>query len=134
MLAMRLCPSGPYGSAERFDVIRSRLPLSVDKEAGGTRDHAHISAFHVCRDSLAPSMTSEVLGECIHIETEPFRVPDEVLGGQLILVINQQVVHRPEGSLRRRRLGCLRRQLSPRVHIVQWQMAPYVTQVAEVAQ
>ena len=78
---VRLCPSGAYGTAERREIVRSDLPLSVDKEARGTRDHAHIGALDVCRHSFAPSATSEVLGGCIHIESELFRVPDKVLGG-----------------------------------------------------
>ncbi len=124
---VRLCPSGSYSTAERREVVRSGLPLSIDKEGGGARDHAHVSAFHVRRDTFAPSMTSEILGEFIDIESELFRVPDEILGGQRILVFDQQVVHRPEGSLRCGRLGCLRRQLRTGMHVVQWQMTPHIT-------
>ena len=47
----------------------------------------------------------------------------------------QHVVHLPEGALRGRRLGRLRRQLCARVHVGQRQVAPHVPQVvAELGQ
>src|ERR1700733_14852243 len=43
-------------------------------------------------------------------------------------------MHRPEGTLCRGRLGCLGRQLSSRVYVREWEMAPDVTEIAEVGQ
>ena len=54
----RLCPSGPDGTAERREVVRSHLSPTVDEEARGARDPAHVGALDVRRDVFAPSVCS----------------------------------------------------------------------------
>ena len=49
-------------------------------------------------------------------------------------MLQQQVVHLPEPALRTRRLGRLRRDLRPRVHVGQRQMAPHIPKVVVVQQ
>jgi hypothetical protein len=114
---VRLRPSGAHGPAERREVIRPHLPLTIDKEGGGARYPAHVGALDVRRNAFAPSVVSKVLGEGVHVDTERFRIPNQILGGQRVLVLEQQVVHRPEGTLRSRRLGCLGRQLGILVNV-----------------
>ena len=77
-------------------------------------------------------MASKVVGERLCIEMEFLRERDQVFGAKLALVREEQVVHRPECVLRRRRLGCLGRKLCARVYVVERKMAPHIAKVAEV--
>ena len=56
-------------------------------------------------------------------------VPHQVVGPQLVLVVEQQVVHRPERALRGRRLGGLGGELGLRVDVGQRQVPPDVADV-----
>src|SRR3712207_9556073 len=67
-------------------------------------------------------------------EAELLRVADEVGWSERVLVIEQQVVHRPERVLCGGGLGCLGSELGLGMDIVQRQVAPDVANVAEVAQ
>ena len=61
-------------------------------------------------------------------------VADEIVGAQTILVVEQQVVHLPEGSLLGGGLGCFRGHLGARVNVAQRQVPPDVADVTEVAE
>ncbi len=80
LLYVRLFPSSPHGPAERGEVIRSHLTLTVDEEGGGARYTAHVGALDVRCDPFGPSVVSKVIGERLHIETELIGVADQVLG------------------------------------------------------
>src|SRR5271168_843570 len=79
-------------------------------------------------------MPPQIGGELLDVAPERSRVPDQVPRGQRALVVKQYVVHLPERTLARGRLGALGRELGVRMHVVQRQMPPYVPQVAEITQ
>ena len=72
---------------------------------------------------------AQVLAEAVEVEPELLGVAAQVARPQLVLVREQQVVHRPELALRGGRLGRLGGHLRVRVHVVERQVAPDVAQV-----
>jgi hypothetical protein len=79
-------------------------------------------------------MLAQLAGEALHIEVELLRVADEVGWSERVLVVEQQVVHRPERVLVGGGFGCLGSELGMGMNVVQRQVAPYVADVAELAQ
>ena len=67
--------------------------------------------------------------EAVEVEAERLGVARQVVRLQLVLMVEQPVVHRPERALLARRLGRLGGDLRVRVHVVERQVAPDVAQV-----
>ena len=72
---------------------------------------------------------AELVPEALDVEAELLRVAREVGRRQLVLVLEQLVVHLPEGALRGRGLGRLGRHLRVRVHVVEREVAPDVAEL-----
>ena len=79
-------------------------------------------------------MAAHIGNEPRGVQAELPGVFEEIPAGERALVGQQQVVHGPEGALRRGRLGGFGRELRVRVHVVQRQVPPHVPDVAEVSQ
>ena len=43
--------------------MRSHLALTVDQQAAGARNRAHVGALDIRRDAVTPSVASEILRE-----------------------------------------------------------------------
>ena len=95
---------------------------------------AEVGAFDVRGDAVAPCMCPEFVGEPVDVETKLPGVVDEVLSCELPLVVDEKVAHRPEGLLRGRGFGGFGRELGVRVYVAERQMAPHVSEVAEVGE
>ena len=130
----RRVPVRSARQAQRVDVICAREPLAVDEKARRTCDTTEVSTLNVSRNTVAPGVSPQLPCEPLDVEAELAGEVDEVLGPKLGLMVEQDVVHRPEGSLCS---GGLRRfggQLGPGVHIAQRQVPPHVAQVPEPGQ
>jgi hypothetical protein len=87
------------------------VPLAVD-EKGGRPGHAgQVGGIHVLRDVRRPGVVPEIATESFGIQTDLLGVAGQITGGELALVVEQQVVHGPERLLRGRGLGGLGREL-----------------------
>ena len=56
-------------------------------------------------------MLAQVVPEPLDVEADLLGVADQVVQAERFLVVEQEVVHLPEGALRSRRLGSLRGEL-----------------------
>ena len=79
-------------------------------------------------------MLLEIVDEAIDVEPELARVAHQGSWRQVVLMLEQEVVHLPERALRRGSLARLGRELRVRVDVVERQVAPDVADVAGVAQ
>ena len=59
----------------------------------------------------------ELVAEPVDVEAEPLRVADQIARGERVLAGEQEIVHLPEGTLRRRGLGRLGSQHGVRVNV-----------------
>ena len=82
----------------------------------------------------ACACVAQVVAEALEVEAELLGVAAQVAGSQLVLVVEQQVVHLPERALGGRRLGGLGGELGVRVDVGERQVAPDVADVAEVGE
>src|SRR4051794_41960874 len=73
-------------------------------------------------------------GEALDVEAELLRVADEIGWSERVLVVEQQVVHRPERVLCGGSLCSLGSELGVGMDVVQRQGAPDVSDVAELPQ
>ena len=107
------CTGGPHGTAQRVDVVCAREPLAVDEKLG-------VPATPL-RSALSTSATTRSLQVCSRSSrvkrstSRPswFAVTDQFFGRKLGLMVEQDVVHRPEGPLCRGGLGRFGGQLGP---------------------
>ena len=80
-------------------------------------DAADVGRLDVLGDPRLVHVASEVVVEPVDVEVELGGVPDEVGRCEVLLVVEQQVVHLPELALGGRGFGGLRGQLRGRVHV-----------------
>jgi hypothetical protein len=71
------------------------------------RRRPEIRAVDILGDSCCPGAAAEVIAEAVDIEPELLRVADQVAELKRVLMVEKQVVHRPERALRGRCLGGL---------------------------
>ena len=79
-------------------------------------------------------MRRRVAAEPFDVEAELLGVADQSVRTKRVLVPEQQVVHLPERALIGRRLGGLGGELGVRVDVVERQVPPDVSDIAEVGQ
>ena len=114
------------GGGERSDVVGAVVALPVDKERRCAGHAAEISGLDVLGDTADVGAMFEVVAEPGRVELELLGVADEISPRQHVLVLQEQVVHRPEGTLSARRFCGFGRQLRLGVDVGQWQVTPYV--------
>jgi hypothetical protein len=105
------------------------MAFAVDEEAGGRGYSTRVRAGDVLRHAFGVSARTNLSLEAVHVEAQFVGVVTEVHRGELILVREEQLVHRPESTLSARRLGCLGCDLSVRMHVGKRKVAPHVTQI-----
>ena len=106
----------------------------VDEEGWSARDPAEIGTVYVLGDPSRASMTAQIKGELCDVQAELSGVMDEVRRGQCTLMIEQKVVHCPEGTLACGRFCGLGGELGVDVHIPQRKVAPHIPDVAEIGE
>lgn len=80
----------------------------VDEQRRRARHSDRFAAHHVAADPLERALADAVAVEAGHVETQLGGVALEILFGEGVLALEEQVVHLPEGSLLRRRRGAER--------------------------
>src|SRR5437764_10964999 len=81
---------------QRVEVVDAVVPAAVDEERRRAGDTALIGAGHILADARGVLAPAQLVAEAIDIEAELACIPDQVAGGQLALVAEQEVVHVPE--------------------------------------
>ncbi len=110
------------------------MAQAVDEEGRGAGDFAEVGTVDVLGDAVSVRVFAQLAGEALDIEAELLRIADEIGWSECVLVVEQQVVHRPESVLCDGCLGCLRSELAVGMNIVQRQVAPDVANIAELTQ
>ncbi len=110
------------------------MALPVDEEGRRARNAADVGAVDVLGDLGRALVFAEVVRESLDVEPQPLRVFHQVARLERILVVEQQVVHLPEGPLPGRGFRRLRGKLGVWVDVAQRQMPPHVADVAEVSE
>ena len=125
----------PHGRRpEGGEVVGAVVAAPVDEEGRGAGDAAEVGALDVLGDSVGAGVLAQMVGEPLDVEPELVGVANEVRGSQRVLMLEQQVVHRPERALGGGGLGGLGGELGVGVHVAQGQVPPDVPHVGEVAQ
>src|SRR5213076_488775 len=93
-----------------------------------------IGAVDVVGNARGTGVRPQILGKELGVEPQLFRVADQIFRGEGVLMLEEQIVHLPEGALFRRSLGRLRRDLPMGMDVAQRQMPPDVPHVAELPQ
>src|SRR5207237_250333 len=83
-------------------------------------------------DAGSAGMLAQVTGEALDVEAQPLGVPDEVAGSERVLMLEQKIVHFPEGALGGGGLRRLRGELRVGVDVTQRQVPPDEAEVREV--
>src|SRR3954454_19029472 len=109
-----------------------RRPLM--KNVGVPDTPLRSGGLHVLGDPVRPDVPLQLVGEARHVERESAGVRHQISDRQLVLVLEQLVMHLPERALIGGGLGGQCRQLDVRVHVCERQVAPYVADVREVAE
>jgi hypothetical protein len=89
----------------------------VDEEGGRAGDVAEVGTLDVLGNATTHPVRLELVAEAVDVEAELLRVADQIARGERVLVREQEIVHLPEGTLRRRGLGRLGSQLGVRVNV-----------------
>ena len=129
-----MCLGCPHRVGQRVDVVGAAMALAVDEERGRAGDAAQVGGVHVPGDLGFPGVAAQVGGEPPRVQAELGGVPEQVVGGQRVLVRQQLIMHRPERALAGRGLGTLGGQQRVRVHVGERQVPPHVPQVTIVGQ
>ena len=99
------------GGSPRESALASRRANSV----GVVDDAGADAAAEVRRDAIGDALRPAVGVEALEVETEGLGARPQVRVLEPALVVEQRVVHRPEGALRGGRLGGVGGGLRPRV-------------------
>jgi len=110
------------------------VAAAVDEERGSAGDPAEVGAVDVFANAAQTGALAEVVGEALDIELELRRIAHEVRRLQRGLMLEQQIVHRPERVPGGGGPRGLRGALGVGVHVGERQVAPDVAHVGEVAQ
>ena len=108
----------PYGSYEGRGVVLAFVLLSVDEERWGPGDSEIDPRGAVGVNLGEMSSVYEIAREPVTVQTELACVPGQIVVFELVLAVEQEVVHLPEASLCPR---CLCRKRGPfreRVNVV----------------
>jgi hypothetical protein len=110
--------------------------LGGERGAGARSTHRLGEAADLVGAVAAPAVDEENgrAGDTVEVEAELPGVADQIARGKRLLVGEQEIVHLPEGTLRRRGLGRLGAQLRMRMNVAQWQVPPHVPDLAGVPQ
>src|SRR4051794_25600423 len=107
---------------------------AVDEEGRGAAHGRDVGALDVPVDPGRVSSLGEVAGEPVHVQTELLGVADEVLRVELVLVLEEEVVHLPERPLFGGGLAPFGGLTGVRVDVVERQVAPDIGEVGKFAQ
>ena len=72
------------------------VATAIDEEGWGAGDSAEVGTVDVLGNAVGARMLAQLVGEVLDIEAELLRVADEIGWSERVLVVEQQVVHRPE--------------------------------------
>ncbi len=89
---------------------------------------AAAAALDLLANPLKVDLIFELEVEPLHVELESLRVGSQLVQLQVILIFEQQVVHRPKLALCARRLGRLRRNQGMRMDPFKWKVSKYDAQ------
>src|SRR5919107_3414170 len=128
----RLCRAD--GGRKGGGIVSAVVAPAVDEEGRGAGDSAEVGTVDVLGDVVRTRMLAQLAGEALDIEAELLSVAHEIGWSERVLVVEQKVVHLPEGVLFCSCLGSLGSKLGLGMDIVQRQVAPDVADVAELAQ
>src|SRR5690606_37495571 len=90
--AGRLGERGADQRGQRIQIERPVVAPAVGEEGGRTRHAALVGALHVLGDPRGVAALVQLHGELLDIQAELFGVPCQVLHGQRVLMLEQQVV------------------------------------------
>src|SRR4051812_6477162 len=95
------------------------MAAAVDEERRRPRHPRQVWAVDVAGDPRGEGPMTQVVGEPLGVEAELVGVMHEIREAQRILMLEQQVVHRPEGTLLVSSLRRLRGHPGMRMYVVQ---------------
>jgi hypothetical protein len=110
------------------------VPPAVEEEGRCAGDAAQVGAVDVVGDARSAYAFPEVVRETLGVESELLDVTDQIVPLERVLVVEQKIVHLPEGALRGGGLRGFRGLLRVWVDVVQRQVPPHVLDVAEVGE
>ena len=99
-------------------VVGAVVATAIDEEGWGAGDSAEVGTVDVLGNAVGARMLAQLVGEVLDIEAELLRVADEIGWSERVLVVEQQVVHRPERFLCCGCLGCLGSELGMGMNVV----------------
>src|SRR3954447_24451546 len=99
------------------------------KKVGVPPNAGDSGALNVRANPGRVSALGEVAGEPVHVQTELVRVADEVLEVELVLVLEEEVVHLPEGPLFGGGLASFSGLPGVRMNVVERQVTPDVGEI-----
>src|SRR6202034_4116126 len=89
-------PGGPHRLGQLAQVVGPVVTLAVDEERRCARYPAEVRGVDVLVDPGRADVVGQVAGEAVGIQAELARIPDQVVGGERALALQQLVVHLPE--------------------------------------
>jgi len=107
---------------QRTHAERDILDAAIDEKGRGRANTAAAPRLLVFPNPLQVNPLLHFRSVAPKIELEPLRIPVQVVQFQMALIIEQQIVHRPEPALRARafrRFGCMQR---VRMHLLERKM------------
>src|SRR5919107_3599617 len=127
----RLCRAD--GGRKGGGIVSAVVAPAVDEEGRGAGDSAEVGTVDVLGDVVRTRMLAQLAGEALDIEAELLSVAHEIGWSERVLVVEQQVVHLPEGVLFCGCLGGLGSELCVGIEVVQRQETPIVAYFALLA-
>jgi hypothetical protein len=92
-------PCVPHGGGQRVEVVRAEVATSVDEERRGPGDPVAVASLDVTGYPQGVPSAVEVVGEPLNVQSELPRVVPQVIEGQGVLVLVEEVVHLSESPL-----------------------------------
>src|SRR6516162_8199621 len=116
---------GLYGLLQMLEAERYVADNAIHKERRSRSDTAPGSAFDVLQDTLQIDVITHLVVVSLEVEPRLFGILSEALCLQMQLILEQQIMHRPELSLRTSGFGRLRGKFRVRVHLSKRKMPEY---------
>ena len=104
---------------QTVQAIRDVVDHAIDEEGWSAAHSALPTTCHVLTHALQIDFIVHLGGKTRDIEIEPLGIVVQVLQLEVSLVVEQQIVHRPEFLLPAGALGCLGRAHGVRVNLLQ---------------
>src|SRR3954469_19195113 len=118
----RACARGVHRLGETAEIVRAVVASAVDEKGGRAGDVAAVGALDVLGNAVTRPVRFEFIAEAVDLEAELLCVADQIARGERVLVGEEEIMHCPEGTLRRGGLGRFGGQPRVRVNVAKWKV------------